>query len=60
MEISTAEGFNLTVFQRGAGFGVSVARRDRDDRQMGKKNYSTQEDAKAAALNALIWAKAHL
>lgn len=54
------EGFNLTVFQRGTGFGVSVARRDRDGSQMGKKNYSTQEDAKAAALNALIWAKAHL
>ncbi|WP_262518442.1 hypothetical protein [Agrobacterium tumefaciens] len=54
------EGFNLTVFERAGGFGISVARRGTDRHQTGKKSYPTQEGAKAAALSALLWAKAHL
>ncbi|MUO42855.1 hypothetical protein BBL17_013780 [Agrobacterium vitis] len=54
------EGFNLTVFERGEGFGISVARRGTDKRQIGRQNYPTRDGAKAAALNALLWAKSHL
>lgn len=48
------------MFARGEGFGIAVARRRTDKRQIGKKWYRSQADAKAAALNALIWAKTHL
>ncbi|WP_229002309.1 MULTISPECIES: hypothetical protein [Rhizobium/Agrobacterium group] len=54
------EGFNLTVFERGEGFGIFVARRGTDKRQIGRKNYPSQEGAKAAAISALLWAKTHL
>lgn len=48
------EGFNLTVYERAGGFGISVARRGTDRHQTGKKSYPTQEGAKAAALSALL------
>lgn len=54
------EGFNLTVFQNGDGFQISVSRRGTDKRQNGHKSYPSKIEAKAAALNALIWAKTHL
>lgn len=54
------EGFSLTVFERGDGFGVAVARRGTDRQQTRKKSFHSQAAAKAAAPNALIWAKSHL
>jgi len=54
------EGFNLTVFPKDDGYAVAVSRRGTDRRQVGKKCYASQHAAKAAALGALIWAKAHL
>ncbi|WP_081159742.1 hypothetical protein [Ensifer aridi] len=54
------EGFNLTVFERAEGFGISVARRGTDRHQTGRKSYPTRDSAKAAALSALLWAKTHL
>ncbi|RWA98212.1 hypothetical protein [Mesorhizobium sp.] len=55
-----SEGFNLIVFERGDGFSITVSRRGADRRQVGKKCYPSQDQAKAAALGALMWAKSHL
>lgn len=54
------EGFNLVIYDRDDGFVISVARRGSAKRQTGKQIYQTQTEAKAAALNALLWAKSHL
>lgn len=55
-----SEGFNLTVYHSTDGYRVSVSRRGTTKRQAGRKWYSSEHDAKAAALGALIWAKSHL
>lgn len=54
------EGFNLTVFKKSNGYGVVVSKRGTSKVQKGTKNYSTEIDAKSAALTALLWAKVHL
>lgn len=54
------EGFNLTVFQRGAVWTVSVTNRVNSSSRIGVRTYESIEVAKAAALNALLWAKEHL
>lgn len=55
-----SEGFNLTVFSRGSRWTVSVANRANGNSRIGVKTYESMETAKAAALNALLWAKEHL
>lgn len=37
--------------------GIAVSRRGTAQRQAGRKWYPTEDDAKVAALDALIWAK---
>ena len=58
------EGFNLTVFQvadqKGSYWSVKVSRRSTGASQMGHRRYDCMEDAKKAALDALVWAKDHL
>lgn len=54
------EGFNLTVYHGTEGYRISVSRRGTTKRQAGRKWYSSDQEAKAAALGALIWAKSHL
>ena len=54
------DGFNLTVYREGAGWSVRVLRRASGAVQVGRKAYSTENDAKLAAFNALLWAKDHL
>lgn len=54
------EGFNLTIYSHGRGWGVRVVNRESGAAQSGRKVYPTESEAKAAALNALLWAKDHL
>jgi hypothetical protein len=59
-----AEGYNLTVFAlsdaAGRGWGLKVTHRASGRVQVGKRRYQSEEAAKRAALDALIWAKGHL
>ncbi|NLR97450.1 hypothetical protein HGP17_11525 [Rhizobium sp. P38BS-XIX] len=55
-----SEGFNLTVYRGSEGYRIAVSRRGTAQRQAGRKWYPSEEEAKAAALGALIWAKTHL
>lgn len=54
------EGFNLTVYPKDAGWAVTASNRGTGASQSGRKTFATEDAAKAAALNALIWAKEHL
>jgi hypothetical protein len=54
------EGFNLTVFAKDGGFGIVVANRQTGASRAGRKTFPDEVAAKAAALNALVWAKEHL
>lgn len=58
------EGFNLTVFPRrdrkGRYWGLSVTHRETGVGQFGRRRYPTEEAAKMAALDALLWAKDNL
>lgn len=58
------EGFNLTVFpaagSRGLYWMLLVTHRESGASQFGRRRYESEEEAKKAALDALIWAKEHL
>ena len=54
------DGFNITVFRRGGKWALSISNRDTGRAQMGSRNYMTEQAAKAAAFDSLIWAKDHL
>jgi hypothetical protein len=54
------EGFNLTIFPYGAYWTVSVRNRANGKSRIGVKAHENKDAAKAAALNALLWAKEHL
>lgn len=57
------EGFNLQVFQvsgKPSGWRIAVVNWGTSHRQEGRKIYTSSEDAKRAALDALLWAKDHL
>lgn len=58
------EGFNLTVYsvndRRGRYWGLRVSYRVTGATQAGKRRYASEEEAKRAALDALIWAKSNL
>jgi hypothetical protein len=58
------EGFNLTVFKQsdkeGQFWGLKVTNRTTGHEQYGKRRYPSEEAAKRAALDALLWAKDHL
>jgi hypothetical protein len=58
------EGFNLAVFKRldptGEHWALKVTHRESGQSQFGKRRYFSEEAAKSAALDALIWAKDHL
>lgn len=59
-----AEGFNLTVLRQrdrdDSYWSVRVENRASSTSQIGRKRHSSEAAAKAAALEALIWAKSHL
>jgi hypothetical protein len=54
------EGYNLTVFQKGRHWVIKITNRASGMSQIGRKSYISEDEAKAAALNALLWAKEHL
>jgi hypothetical protein len=58
------EGFNLTVFKIDEGdrclWAIKVTHRDSGRTQRGKRRYPSENAAKAAALDALLWAKERL
>jgi hypothetical protein len=58
------EGYNLTVFEIPSGmphrWGLRVTNRESQRTQLGRRRYDSEEGAKRAALDALIWAKEHL
>lgn len=57
------EGFNISVFRSkdgSRGWGISVSNRANGRPQFSRRKYHTEEQAKAAALDALLWAKEHL
>jgi len=58
------EGYNLVIFakveRRGKRWRIRVAKRGTNLFKFGKKSYISVEEAKSAALDALIWAKQHL
>jgi len=58
------EGFNLTVFslsdRRGRYWGLQVTHRETSQSQRGRRRYPTEDAAKKAALDALLWAKDNL
>lgn len=58
------EGFNLTIFQqsdrKGNYWGLRVTHRASGATRFGHRRYPLMEDAKRAALDALLWAKDNL
>jgi hypothetical protein len=58
------EGYNLTVFEISGAmpqrWGLRVTNRESQRTQLGRRRYDSEEAAKRAALDALIWAKDHL
>lgn len=58
------EGFNITVFKstdlKAPHWALKVTHRETDRSQFGKRKYGSQDEAKRAALDALLWAKGHL
>lgn len=58
------EGFNLAVFPisdaKGRLWGLRVTHRETGHSQAGRRRYPTEESAKRAALDALLWAKDNL
>jgi hypothetical protein len=57
------EGFNLQVYHASgspSGWRIAVVNRVTSRRQEGRKIYASPEDAKRAALDALLWAKDRL
>ena len=53
-------GFNITVFRQGGGWRLTIKNRETEKSQTGRKTYTTQDAAKAAGFDALIWAKESL
>lgn len=58
------EGFNLTVFEKsdatGKYWALKITHRESDRTQFGKRRYPSENAAKRASLDALLWAKEHL
>ncbi len=58
------EGFHLAIFEttdkKGRYWGLRITRRDNHASQLGRRRYTTADEAKRYALDALIWAKDHL
>lgn len=55
-----SDGYNVVLFSRGDGWHISIENRETGYRQHGRKGFATLDDAKAAAFDALIWAKRHM
>ena len=53
------EGFNLTIYSHGRGWGVRVVNRESGAAQSGRKVYPT-ESRRRPPHSALLWAKDHL
>lgn len=55
------EGFNLTVFaasdRKGRYWALRVTHRSTGASQLGRRRYASEDAAKRAALDALLWAK---
>lgn len=57
------EGYNLAVYRQGGSdtaWRIAVTHRDSGRRQEGKRIYASAEQAQAASLDALLWAKDRL
>jgi len=54
------DGFNITVFQRRSLWALVITNRETGKNQNSRKRYSTEEAAKAAGFDVLVWAKEHL
>jgi hypothetical protein len=54
------DGFNITVVQRANAWRLIVSNRETGTAQRGRRDYATEEAAKVAAFDALIWAKENL
>ena len=57
------DGYNVTIFRQPNlrdGWGISVANRATGKSQFSRKKYSSEQAAKSAALDALLWAKDNL
>lgn len=46
-----ADGFRVTVYERGGGYGATIASVDGDDVQHSRRNYPTVNRAKLAAFD---------
>lgn len=55
-----AEGYNLVLTQSGRGWQVIIKNRETERQQAGHKYFHTENEARDAALQALLWAKDHL
>lgn len=54
------EGFNLTVFQQGMEWGFLVKNSSNNKTVFSRRKYQTEDGAKHATLDGLLWAKEHL
>ncbi len=59
------EGFNITVFKQSGSrecvfWGISISNRATNKSQFSRREYPSEEAAKTAALDALLWAKDNL
>jgi len=55
-----AQGYNITVYERGDAFGVIVRHRETGQSKIGRKRFPSERAAKDAGLDALVWAEEHL
>ena len=54
------DGYNITVVPRGTAWGLIIVNGGTGKKQIGRKTYPTQEVARSAAFDALVWAKENL
>ena len=52
--------FNITVFQKGASWALSITNRVTNRTRKGSRTYPTQWAAQAAGFDALLWARGKL
>lgn len=54
------EGFRITIMAKTHGWIIAIANQQTNTARFGSKVYGTEDAAKAAAFDALIWAKESL
>lgn len=53
-------GYNVTIFEKGRGFGLIIRNTQTKQKQIGRMFYPTVDSAKRGALNAILWARRRL